>query len=150
MFFVVVLPGGTPTGALTGEEKDAVAAAGTEAANILSYRRASFDGDFQRALDGATGAMKADLRSQKANTQAAIEKGGFDLSARVVRSALEGRSDKSGTGASAGPAYVVLVEVDGFQSTQPGIAIPSHLKVTVQKVKDKWLVSNVESVGVQS
>ena len=146
VFFAVLQPNrGHAAGSLSDAEKAAVSAAGTEAANVLSYRRAHFDADFQRALDGATGAMKSDLRAQKANTLAAMNKGKFDLSAKVDRAALEGRPDKS-----SGDAYLVLVALEGFQSTQPGFAVPSHLEVTVQKVHGKWLVSKIESVGVSS
>lgn len=130
-------------GGLTAQEKDVVAAAGTEAANVLSYRRAHFAEDFQRALDGATGAMKADLRSQRAATLSAITQGKFDLSARVDRAALAGRPDKGSN-----TAYLVLVSLNGFQSTAPGVAVPSHLEVTVEKVSGKWLVSGIKSIGV--
>ena len=146
VFFALLEPDrGHVAGALTSQEKSVVAAAGTEAANVLSYRRAHFNQDFQRALDGATGAMKSDLRSQRAATLSAMTQGKFDLSARVDRAALVGRPDKGSAN-----SYVVLVALDGFQSTAPGVAVPSRLEVTVERVGGKWLVSGIDSVGVDS
>jgi hypothetical protein len=144
VFFVVLEPDrGDVVGGLDTDEKAAVSAASTEAANVLSYRRAHFDQDFQRALDGATGAIKSDLRSQRANTLQTITKGKFDLSARVDRAALEGRPDKP-----AHDAYLVLVSLQGYQSSAPGIAIPSYLEVTVEKISGKWLVSDIRNIGI--
>lgn len=147
VFFAVLQPDrDRVVGGLTGQEKDVVASAGTEAANVLSYRRAHFAADFQRALDGATGALKTDLRSQRAATLNAITQGKFDLSARVDRAALAGRPDSGSSGSA--NSYLVLVSLNGFQSTAPGVAVPSHLEVTVEKVGGKWLVSGIKSIGV--
>jgi hypothetical protein len=132
-------------GALNGDEKSAVAAASTEAANVLSYRRAHFDADFQRALDGATGSLKSDLGSQRAATQKVITQGKFDMSAKVTRSALEGRPDKA-----TGDSYLVLVTLNGYQSTAQDQPVPSQLELTVEKVKGKWLASNIQSIGLSS
>jgi hypothetical protein len=144
VLFAVLLPDrDEPVGRLTGQEKAAVDAAGTEAANVLSYRRAHFDADFDRALKGATGALLSDLRSKRSSTKDVLTQGKFDLSAKVDRAALVGRPDKGSKN-----AYVVLVALNGFQSTHPGVAIPSRLAVTVQRSKGTWLVSDITSVGV--
>ena len=51
--------------ALPADYQRAVIAAGTEAANLLTYSRANFDADWQRSLDGATGNLLKDHMAQK-------------------------------------------------------------------------------------
>src|SRR3954470_22059536 len=46
--------------ALPTDDQKAVQAAATEAANLLTYSRTNFDADWNRALNGATGALKSD------------------------------------------------------------------------------------------
>ena len=67
-----------------------MAAAGTEAANQLSYRRASFPADYARALAGATGKLAGDIRAQKDAILQTMTQGKFDLSAKVQHTALVG------------------------------------------------------------
>lgn len=63
--------------------------AATEVVNMLSYRRAAFAADLQRALSGATGALHTQLQQAAAATKAAMTKGGFDLSGTVTAVAVE-------------------------------------------------------------
>jgi hypothetical protein len=58
---------------------------------------------------------------------------------------LVGRPD----GAGKTDAYVVLVALYGYTSTSPGTPNPQNLKVTMEKVKGKWLASDATSVGTQ-
>jgi hypothetical protein len=146
VYFLVLQPDSDDVvGSLTSDEKTAVAAASTEAANVLSYRRAHFDADFQRAVNGATGSLKSDLGSQKATTLKVITQGKFDMSAKVTRAALEGRPDKA-----TGDSYLVLVTLNGYQSSAQDQPVPSQLELTMQKVKDVWLANNIVSVGLSS
>ncbi|HZC70525.1 MAG TPA: hypothetical protein VE442_07525 [Jatrophihabitans sp.] len=132
-------------GGFSGPEQDAMRAASVEAQNALSFRRASFEADFQRALSGATGAFASDLRRTKSATLKTITNGKFDMSAKVTNVALE---DVVNSGGHHG--YVVLVTMNGFRTTAPDIPTPSELALTVEDVDGKWLVSDVESVGVTS
>lgn len=129
-------------GDLTATEQRAVTAAATETANLLSYRRADFEADFQRAVDGATGGLKADIQGKRAATLAAMTKGKFDLVAKVTNQALEGPTTKGGKG------YIVLVTVNGYQSTQPNFPNQQSLRVTVVLEKGKWLAADVQNVSV--
>lgn len=129
-------------GDLTSTEQRAVTAAATETTNLLSYRRANFDADFQRALDGATGGLKTDIQGKRAATLAAMTKGKFDLVAKVTNQALEGPTAKSGSG------YIVLLTVNGYQSTQPDLPNQQSLRVTMVQVKGKWLAADVQNVSV--
>src|SRR4051794_12745676 len=49
------------SGQLTSVEKAAMTAAGTEMVNLVTFSRAHFEADFQRALNGATGALRSDV-----------------------------------------------------------------------------------------
>jgi Mce-associated membrane protein len=146
VYFIALRPDqGHVAGDLTSDERAAISAASTEAANVLSYRRAHFDADFQRAVDGATGSLKSDLTAQKAATQSTITQGKFDMSATVSLAAVEGRPDTA-----KGDSYQVLVTLNGYRSDAKDQATPSQLELTVQKVKSKWLVSDIASIGLTS
>src|SRR5439155_12649434 len=108
-----------------------------------SYRRTSFDADWQRALSGATGAFAADLRRDKQTTLKNMTDGKYDLSAKVTHVALEEQVDSGDH-----HGYVVLVTMNGYLSNAPTVPKPSQLAVTVENVNGKWLVSDVKSVGV--
>jgi hypothetical protein len=116
-------------------------AAGTEAANQLSYSRKNFQADFARAVAGATGKLRSDIESQKDTIQNTMTQGKFDLSAKVQHTALVGPTDR-------GKGYVVLVTVYGYTSTQLDLPLPENLSITVLKVHGKWLASDSTSIGV--
>jgi hypothetical protein len=131
------------TGSLTATEQAAVNAAAQEATNLLTFSRAHFNADFNRALAGTTGAMRTDLMNQRTNTLKAITDGKFDLTATVTHKALEGPGSK-------GNSYLVLVTVNGYKSTAKDAPTPSDLEVTVAKTKGKWLVAQITNIGVNS
>ena len=120
-----------------------MSAAGTEIVNLQSYRRASFDADYQRALDGTTGALHSDIAAKKQDTKDALTKGKFDTSAKLVSKAL-GDTVNSGKD----HCYVVLVVVSGYRSNLPSVPVQSTLAVTVLNIGGKWLASDVQSVGI--
>src|SRR5438270_4424667 len=113
VLFAVVLPDdGTSsdasspatTGDLTAREQTAMNAAATEAVNLQSFRRAQFDADWQRAVGGATGALKQDLAGLKTKTRTTLTTNKEDLRAEVQEKALVGPTDN-------GKGYVVLVTI---------------------------------------
>lgn len=133
------------SGRLTAEETAAMNAAGGEMVNLVTFSRDHFDDDFQRALDGATGALRQDVVSKRAATLKAITDGKFDLSGRITHQALSDSVDARGT-----HGYVVLVTINGYRSTSPNSPIQQSLAVTVLDVNGKWLASDVTSIGVES
>jgi hypothetical protein len=155
VFFAVLLPyrrdhhpspgSGDPRSAqFTSDETKAILAASTEGANILSYRRDHFEQDWQRALNGATGALRQDVVHNKSATLQAMTKGKFDLQAKVVHSALVGPAKPN----SAGKSYVVLVAVNGYKSNAPELPTPQNLQITVVKTGGKWLAEQIVNVSV--
>lgn len=144
-YFVALRPAeGKVVGDLTANENAAVDAAGTEMSNLLSFRRAHFDADFQRALAGATGSLQADVKAKKDVTLATMTKGKFDLVGQVTHKALEG---PAGSGKTKG--YVVLVTVNGYQSNAKAQVVQQTLAVTVVRSGNKWLASDVTNIGVE-
>ena len=127
-------------GQFSSSEQAAMTAASVETANLLTYRRASFDSDYQRAINGATGSLKTDIASKKATTLTTLTTGKFDLTARVTHTALVGPSGKN--------SIDVLVSVNGYKSTTPDVPTQQNLQVTVQKVGGNWLTSNVQLTAV--
>jgi Mce-associated membrane protein len=126
----------------TRDQQVAVQAGATEAANLLTFSRKNFETDFARALNGATGSLKKDLAGRKATTLSAMKKGKFDLTAKVVESAFE--SEQSGK-------VQLLVTINGANVDDKGqnsAAAPQRLELTMVRSGDKWLASNLVSVGI--
>jgi Mce-associated membrane protein len=129
-------------GALTGTEQTAMTAASQEVVNLLTYTRKSFDSDFTRALNGMTGSLRTDQTKAKASTLAAMNKGKFDLKGEVTATALEQNSGKTMT---------VLISATGYQVPASGTPNPvtyARFEITVTKSGDKWLASDLQSVGL--
>jgi hypothetical protein len=127
-------------GTFSNREKAAMTAAAVETANLLTYHRTTFDADYARAVNGATGALKKDVASKKASTLSTLTKGKFDLTARVTHQALVGASGKNNV--------TVLISLNGYKSTTPDVPTPQNLVVTMTKVGSNWLASNVQTPGV--
>jgi hypothetical protein len=126
---------------LTGDERAAMQAARTEAANLLTYARKSFDADWARALAGATGELKSDLRADKTTTREQLTKNKFDLTATVSDVAVQGGNPRSG--------YQVLVVASGHRIDDDGTAqaaVPSRLALTMKKVGGTWLAADLQGV----
>jgi hypothetical protein len=130
-------------GDLNAEESRAVDAAATEMLNLVSFRRANFEADWQRALDGVTGAVRSDVAKKKQLTLNAMTKGKFDLDGRVTHKALEG---PVGSGKKRG--YTVLVTIEGYRSTAPDAALQQNFEVTVVRSGNRWLASAVSNIGI--
>ncbi len=130
-------------GGLTGTEQQVVVAAGTTAADLLTFRRAHFAADFARALAGTTGDLRDSLKGKKAVTLKAMTSGKFDLGADVTHKALEGTT----VGKTKG--YLVLVTVNGYRTSSKDEPVQQNLEITMVKVKGKWLASGVTNIGTQ-
>lgn len=132
-------------GDLNAEENRAVDAAATEMLNLVSFRRAQFAQDWQRALDGVTGALRSDVAKNEKPTLDAMTKGKFDLSGKITHKALEG---PVGSGKTRG--YSVLVTVEGYRSTAVDTPLQQNLEVTVIRRGDRWVASDINNIGVSA
>jgi hypothetical protein len=132
-------------GQLTGTEQAAMNAAGTEMVNLVTFSRDHFDTDYQRALAGATGSLRSDVESKRAETLKAMTDGKFDLFGRLTHKALEDQVSANGK-----TGYVVLVTINGYRSSAPQTPIQQNLAVTVINVNGKWLADDVRNIGVEA
>lgn len=132
-------------GDLSADETSAVNAAATEMVNLVSFRRAHFAQDFQRALDGVTGSLRSDVEKNKQSTLDAMTKGKFDMTGRVTNKALAGAVT-----AGSGRGYTVLVTVQGYRSTSPDVPVQQNLSVTVVEKAGRWVASDVQNIGISS
>jgi hypothetical protein len=112
----------------------------SEVVNLLSYRRADFDLDLQRALAGATVPLSDDIQSNAASTRAAMISGHYDLSATVTAIAVKSTSAGSVTLLVAADANRVP---DG--AVQPVLTHPRY-EVTVTRTLQGWAASAVTPV----
>ena len=127
----------------TDAQQRAVQAGATEAANLLTFSRKSFDQDFARALKGTTGNLKKDLADRRKTTLTAMTQGKIDLKANVVESAFESED---------GGKVLILVTVNGTKINDQGqtsVASPQRLELTMVRSGDTWLAGNLTSVGIQ-
>jgi hypothetical protein len=128
---------------LTADQQAAVTAAATEAANVTTYNRKTFDADYERALKGATGSLKSDITSDKAQTLSTLTTGKVDFKGTVAASAYQQMT-------SDGKGVVVLVTVNTFQvfdtASQDSNAV-QRLVVTMVKSGKVWLASTIDSSG---
>lgn len=140
---VFIVPNrGTTPGELTATEKSAVTAAKQELINVLTYSRKTFDADYARALNGATGALRDDLSKKKALTLQALTAGKIDLRGKVTAAAFEQH---------AGGSTVVLLSATGYTVGANGVPVPKSIdrfELTMVKVKGKWLMSDFRNVGL--
>lgn len=126
---------GTP--GFTAAESAVMTAASVEAVNTLTYTRKSFEADYQRALDGTTGALKTDLEGRKATILSTMTTQKVDLKAEVTDVALKTSSDEG---------MVVLVVLNGFTVNDAGVSAPTgvqRVSLTLVNVKGKWLVNDI-------
>jgi len=131
--------------AVSSEQADVVTAAATEAANIITFSRKTFDADFARATNGTTGSLKTDLLGKKALTLTTMTDGKFDLKATVGASAYAGKTDD-------GKSTLVLVTLNAFKvadSSTGSTASVQRFQMTMVKVGKSWLASNLAAVGIQ-
>ena len=130
---------------LTADQQAAVRAAATEAANVTTYSRKTFDTDFARALNGATGALKTDLTGKRSLAKSTMTSGKFDLKGTVGTSAYVGPTDDD-------KGVLVLVTVNAFQvadAKSGSTASVQRFELTMVKSGKRWLASDLNAVGIE-
>lgn len=140
----VVRTNGRHAGAagLSGAENAAVSAARQEAINIQTYRRSSFDADFQAALNGLTTAKQTQWEANKATLKAQLTSQQIDSAATVSGAGLV-----SFTGKTA----VVVVASDTQRVDAKGKATTTaqnRFQITMKLVNGRWLMDELESVSI--
>ncbi len=139
---VYVLRGATtrPTAALSSDEQAALDASRTEVADLTTFRRAAFDADWQRALDGMTGALRSRQAPKKAATLASLTADKIDSRGQVVSAGVE---------SSTRGQVRVLVDLDVYQVGPDGkstLSSTGRLVVTETQLGGTWLMSDLGTV----
>lgn len=130
---------------LTKDQQAAVVAAATEAANVTTYSRKTFDADFARALNGSTGALKSDLTGKRALAENTMTSGKYDLKGTIGASAYIGPSDD-------GKSVLVMVTVNAFKvadTSSGSSATVQRFQLTMVKSGKRWLASDLNAVGIE-
>jgi Mce-associated membrane protein len=141
---VVLLPSKAGAQGITSGERAAMQAAGNAVVDLLSYSRASFDADYDRALAGTTGKLHDDMAGAKAQTLKTMNQGGFDLAAKLDTTALVPATP--GDGADGGSAKVLVV-VSGWTVTDDGTASQpkiERVQMTMEDTDGHWLASDLQ------
>jgi hypothetical protein len=117
-------------------------AAQAEAAQVVTYSRATFDADFAKALAGSTGTLKTQLTGKRDETLTSMKSGKYDVAGKAVA---------AGIGSISGHDVVVLVTVSTAKSTD-GSTTPTasvqRLKLTMTLVGSTWLASDLAAAGI--
>jgi Mce-associated membrane protein len=123
------------------DRADVVAAARQMAANFstLSYR--SFDQDTARVVAGSTGAFRSDFTSQAAQIKQVV------VANKSVSTGQVGSVAVVSSTAKTARALVVLDANVTNTSTKTPAARHYRVQLDLQKVKDRWLVSQLQFVG---
>ncbi len=112
-----------------------------EVVNLLSFTRAQFAADQQRALDGATAGLRADLVPRLARTKAAMNSGKYDLTGAVTAVAIE---------SVAGDRVAMLIAATGERISATGtktVVTDGRFAVSVALVGGDWLIEQVSATG---
>jgi len=127
---------------LSAAQNAAVSAARQEAINIQTYRRKSFDADFQAALDGLTTLKRTQWEANKASLKAQLNSQQIDAAATVSGAGLV---------SFAGDTAVVAVASDTQRVDSKGKTTTTariRFQITMKLVKGKWLMDDLESVSI--
>jgi hypothetical protein len=114
----------------------AVTAGAQEVVDLLSYSRANFTADFNRALDGLTGALRVQQAQRRASLQQSMNSSQTDYAGQVRSVGVESAS---------GSSVLLLVVATGYQVKAASGAQPlfgtERFEVGVEHVHGRWLVS---------
>jgi hypothetical protein len=127
---------------LSAAENAAVSAARQEAINIQTYRRKSFDADFQAALDGLTTAKQTQWEANKATLKSQLTSQQIDSAATVSGAGLVSFD---------GNTAVVVVASDTQRVDAKGKATTTarnRFQITMKLVRGRWLMDDLESVSI--
>lgn len=128
------LPPGSPELAVAAE------AARSEVVNLLSYRRAHFDADYNRALGGAAEPLRSDIAAHADDTRRSVTDGGYDLSGAVTAVGVERATNDTAVLLVA--ATGSRIDADGAES----VVADGRYEVTVIRVGDAWYAGQVAPV----
>ena len=112
-----------------------------EVVNTLSYRRAGFAADLQRALDGAIDPLRSQIARTAQDTKAALTAGHSDLSGTVTGVAIR---------SAQGTRVELLVAATGYQVAGDGTRTPDtdgRYEVSVVMEGGRWVTNSITPIA---
>ncbi len=126
----------------TPDLRAAVSAARSEVGNLVNYRRAQFDSDFQRALDGLGPTAAEQQQQNRASIHTQMINGGYDLVGSVGEVAVEDAGFDAVTLLVAGPRF--RQDDTGNRTALPDL----RAEVAMARAGSRWLLVQLTWVGV--
>lgn len=119
----------------------ALAAATAEVDRLIGVSAATSAGDLRALVDGATAGFRDELRSQAGALGKALRTNHVTASGKVVSAGVVRLAD--------GHATVIVAAAGSVRNTQTRRAQPRNyrLRLDLQDVADRWLVSGLEFVS---
>jgi Mce-associated membrane protein len=123
--------------------EDVLAAARQEAVNLTSQDYRTVDADLRRMSDGATGQLRDDLEQRSAQAKQVVVKN---------KAVARGVAVEAGLVALTGNSATALVAVDSTvtSGSAASAARRYRFQLDLTRVGDRWLVSNLTAVGLNS
>jgi hypothetical protein len=112
----------------------------SEVANVLSYRRANFSVDVQRAVAGATSPLSEEIQNNAPSTETAMTAGKYDLTGTVTAIAVATADANDVT---------LLVTADAMRVPDGGAApVITHPRYVVRVTRTPlgWATSHITPV----
>lgn len=111
-----------------------------EVVNTLSYGRATFAADEQRALDGAIDPLRSQIARTAHDTKTALAAGHYDLSGTVTGVAIQ---------SAQGTRVELLVAATGYQVAENGTRSPDtdgRYEVSVVMAGGRWVTRSITPI----
>lgn len=123
------------------DETAAVAAATAEVEGLIDVSGSTSEEDIAKLLEGATAGFRSDLEAQADRLRRTLSKNKVAAAGEVVSTGLVKLED--------GRATVIVAAVGTVENKQTDEAEPRNyrLRVDLQQVDDRWLVSGLEFVA---
>jgi Mce-associated membrane protein len=132
--------------ALDGARNDALAAARTEAVNLTTIRYQSATADLNRIIAGATGKLRAQFESERAQFPAVLQRQQSESTGSVLSAAVVSCDPDAGT-AQVVVATDANVSTAGASGKRDTVLKHYRMVMKLQRVHGRWLVSDVAFAG---
>lgn len=123
------------------DEKASVAAASAEVEGLIDISGSTSEEDLDKLLDGATSAFRDELEAQAARLRKALTKNEVTATGEVISAGVVKLDDDRAT--------VIVAAAGTVENKGTAAAEPRNyrLRVDLQQVDDRWLVSGLEFVA---
>jgi len=125
----------------TTARENALSAAKSSALNLTSIDKNKLQTDIAAVLDGATGEFRQDFQTRAGDLEKLLQDNNVVSEGKVLDAGIV-RSDRTSA-----TALVVVDSTVRNKATPDGRVNSYRMKLTLEKVGDRWLTSTLEFVG---